>query len=80
MNSFHPLTRTDEKPFYSKNLQNMPREPFDTPWWYRTNFTLPASEQGKQVTITFKGINYKANIFVNGVQIADSDSVQGAFR
>ncbi|MEO8575178.1 MAG: sugar-binding domain-containing protein [Gemmatimonadales bacterium] len=54
--------------------------PFAQPWWYRTSFRVPAAMQGKRITLHFDGINYRANIWLNGHRIADSNSVAGAFR
>lgn len=54
--------------------------PFAVPWWYRTDFRLPDEFHGKRVTLHFDGINYRANIWLNGKRIADSSEVAGAFR
>ncbi len=62
------------------NLPMPPESPFRVPWWYRTEFQAPAEYQGKQVWLNFDGINYRANIWMNGRQIADSKTVAGAFR
>ena len=45
--------------------------PFIVPWWYRKEFTLPADLKGKTVWLHFGGINYRANIWLNGKQIGD---------
>lgn len=57
-----------------------PQSPFAVPWWYRTTFRVPASMRGKRVTLGFDGINYRANIWLNGHRIADSTSVAGTYR
>ncbi len=65
------------------NFSNIPMQqdsPFIAPWWYRKEFVLPASFKGKSVWLTFGGINYRANIWLNGKQIAKSDDVAGAWR
>jgi exo-1,4-beta-D-glucosaminidase len=54
--------------------------PFLVPWWFRKEFVIPASFQGKTVWLNFGGINYRANIWLNGKQIAKSDDVAGAWR
>jgi exo-1,4-beta-D-glucosaminidase len=54
--------------------------PYAVPWWYRTEFTLPASFRGKTLWLDFRGINYRANIWLNGKQIAGEDQVRGTFR
>ena len=65
------------------NFSNIPMQqdsPFMVPWWYRKVFTLPESYKGKTIWLDFGGINYRANIFLNGKQIAKKDDVAGAWR
>ncbi len=54
--------------------------PFMVPWWYRKAFVLPASYKGKTIWLDFGGINYRANIWLNGKQIANKKDVAGAWR
>jgi exo-1,4-beta-D-glucosaminidase len=54
--------------------------PFIVPWWFRKEFTIPKSFGGKTIWLKFNGINYRANIWLNGKQIARSDDVAGAWR
>jgi exo-1,4-beta-D-glucosaminidase len=54
--------------------------PYAPSWWYRTEFSLPQDYAGKTVWLNFKGINYKANLYLNGKQIADASHVIGAWR
>jgi exo-1,4-beta-D-glucosaminidase len=54
--------------------------PFSMSWWYRKEFALPTSYKGKTIWLNFGGINYRANIFLNGKQIAKSDDIAGAWR
>jgi exo-1,4-beta-D-glucosaminidase len=54
--------------------------PFKPSWWYRTEFDLPASHEGRSLALHFDGINYRANIWVNGQQVAKADEVVGVFR
>jgi exo-1,4-beta-D-glucosaminidase len=62
--------------------EDMPKDsPFRVSWWYRTEFTLPADAwQGKKAWLNFRGINYRANIWLNGHEIAAGENVAGAFR
>ncbi len=47
-------------------------------WWYRTTFTAPA---GRVVySLIFKGINYRADIWVNGHKVADRSQVVGMYN
>ncbi len=65
------------------NFSGIPMQqdsPFIVPWWYRKEFVLPASFKGKSIWLNFGGINYRANIWLNGKQIATSDDVAGAWR
>jgi exo-1,4-beta-D-glucosaminidase len=61
--------------------QPMPQDsPFIVPWWYRKSFEIPAADKGKILWLRFGGINYRANIWLNGKQIANSNDVAGAWR
>jgi len=61
-------------------LPMAPDSPYAVPWWYRREFTLPKQYAGKTVWLNFRGINYRANIWLNGKQLADSNQVAGAWR
>jgi exo-1,4-beta-D-glucosaminidase len=54
--------------------------PFKCAWWYRTQFQVPANEKGKKLWLHFDGINYRANIWLNGQLIAGPDRIAGAWR
>jgi exo-1,4-beta-D-glucosaminidase len=62
------------------NLPMPPASPFRQSWWYRTEFKLPPEYSGKTVWLGFEGINYRANVWVNGVQIASSENLAGTWR
>jgi exo-1,4-beta-D-glucosaminidase len=62
------------------NIPMAPDSPYAVSWWYRRQFAIPASYKGKTVWLKFDGINYNANIWLNGKQIAKSDQVAGAWR
>src|SRR5690349_7725322 len=65
------------------NFSNIPMpqdSPFIVPWWYRKEFSLPAGFKGKSIWLNFAGINYRANIWLNGKQITKSDDAAGAWR
>src|SRR5271165_2168874 len=64
------------------NLPMPPDSPYAISWWYRKEFTLPNVNEfaGKTVWLNLRGINYRANIFLNGKQIATSKDVAGAWR
>src|SRR5271166_6191499 len=66
-----------------ENFSNLPM-PADSPyrcgWWYRKQFDVPAVEAGGRLSLQFDGINYSAEIWVNGIRIADQSQVRGAYR
>jgi exo-1,4-beta-D-glucosaminidase len=52
------------------NLDMPSDSPFRVSWWFRTTFTVPAAARGGRVSLQFDGINYRANIWLNGKPIA----------
>ncbi len=65
------------------NFSNLPMpedSPFRVSWWYRKEFPLPASYQGKNIWLHFAGINFRANVWLNGRQVATSEQIAGTFR
>jgi exo-1,4-beta-D-glucosaminidase len=61
-------------------LQDMPKDsPFRCSWWFRTEFTVPADFERKTQWLNFLGINYRANIWINGKKLADEKDVAGTF-
>jgi exo-1,4-beta-D-glucosaminidase len=66
-----------------QNFSNLPM-PADSPyhcgWWYRTEFGRPATAGQERFWLRFGGINYRAEIWVNGHKIADFKTVAGAYR
>jgi Beta-galactosidase/beta-glucuronidase len=53
--------------------------PWKKPYWYRATFNVPASDQGRCFQLIFKGINYRAAVWLNGKQITDSTQMAGMF-
>ena len=70
----------DFDPFYGRNFEKLADPRLDKPWWFRKTFKLPESENGKNVVLKLHGINYKANVWLNGVLVADSSRIIGPFR
>ncbi|MCP5061232.1 MAG: glycoside hydrolase family 2 [Ignavibacteriae bacterium] len=69
-----------KEPYFGTNLIDIPTEQFKSPWWYRTEFDLTSDQVNSTVLISFEGINYKANIWLNGTIISDAENVNGAYR
>src|SRR6266568_5257414 len=62
------------------NIPMTPDSPYAVSWWYRKQFAVPAAFKSKTVWLKFNGINYRANVWLNGKQIAKDDDVAGAWR
>lgn len=54
--------------------------PWSKPYWYRTEFAVPAQFTEKTIWLNFAGINYRADVWLNGHQIADAKQMVGMFR
>lgn len=50
---------------------------FNSDFWYRDSFSLPESFKGRTLILDFNGINWKADIFLNGQFVGRID---GAFN
>jgi exo-1,4-beta-D-glucosaminidase len=60
---------------------DMPQDsPFRHSWWYRAEFALPKVARGQHLWLHFDGINYRANVWLNGRQLAKSDALVGMWR
>ena len=46
---------------------------FYSDFWYRTSFHFPAAKPGKQQWLNFDGIDWKAEVFLNGASIGRID-------
>lgn len=67
-------------PLFGQNLSKIQGPRFDKHWWFRKEFTLPETEGGKTVVLNLHGINYRADIWFNGIKIATQKEVVGPFR
>jgi exo-1,4-beta-D-glucosaminidase len=68
-----------EKTFFA-NVDMPVGSPFACSWWYRKEFTAPADGAGKTDWLHFNGINYRANVWLNGQKVADAKDVAGTYR
>ena len=66
--------------FVGTNYKNIDKEQFNEPWWYRTSFDIPALKDGQRLELAFDGISYRADVWLNGTQIASADELYGPFR
>jgi hypothetical protein len=54
--------------------------PWRNAYWFRNEFAVPKSFDGKNLWLTFSEINYKAQIWLNGKLIADTTEIKGMER
>ncbi|MBY5958495.1 hypothetical protein KUV50_10150 [Membranicola marinus] len=67
-------------PYFGENLKAIPTDQFKVPWWYTTTFSIEEDLSGLYGMLYFDGINYKANVWLNGNLIADSGLIDGAYK
>ena len=62
--------------YFGMNLAT-PGDLWKQDWWYRTGFIAPS---GRDVyTLIFKGINYRADIWLNGHKVANRATIVGMY-
>ena len=54
--------------------------PWQKPYWFRNSFELPESYAGKTVWLNLDGINYRAEVWLNGKRVAGKDELAGMFQ
>lgn len=64
------------EPLYGENMRAIPESLNRTSYWYRTTLQVPASARGRRTTLHFGGVNYSAEIWLNGKQVG---TMKGAF-
>jgi hypothetical protein len=63
-------------PLFGLNNLSIPDTLCRTDWWYRTVLPMPAESVNKRLKLLLNGINYKAEVWLNGAQIGN---ITGAF-
>ncbi|HLZ88714.1 MAG TPA: glycoside hydrolase family 2 TIM barrel-domain containing protein, partial [Puia sp.] len=73
---------TFNREYHLEQYSYLPGEPnpWKKPYWYRTTFSVPATDRGRHFQLVFKGINYRAEVWVNGRLLADSAKMVGMFE
>ncbi len=76
------LVQNGEYPdlFFSNQMAQVDRSRFAVPWWYRTEFTLPADPRKTSTVLHLDGLNYRAEVWVNGSRVIDASEAVGTFR
>jgi mannosylglycoprotein endo-beta-mannosidase len=64
------------EPLYGENMGAIPERLNKASYWYRANFAVPVADKGRHTWLHFGGINYSAEVWVNGHQVG---TMLGAF-
>ena len=64
------------EPLYGENMRAIPESLNKTSYWYRAALEIPSAYKRRLVWLDFAGINYSAEIWVNG---QSAGSMRGAF-
>lgn len=65
--------------YVGKNLlTEVPQDLYRQDWWYRTTFTAPAGLTTYR--LNFPGINYRADVWLNGQLVADARRMVGMYN
>jgi exo-1,4-beta-D-glucosaminidase len=78
MKSFPGVSLGGEEPFSNRDVPT--DSPYRCSFWFRTEFPSPVRLANRAAWLHFLGINYRANIWLNGKEIADRAEVVGAYR
>lgn len=64
--------------YYGRNLlETVPQDLWRQDWWYRTTFTAPTGYGSQR--LRFPGINYRAQIWLNGHLVAGDREIVGMY-
>jgi beta-galactosidase/beta-glucuronidase len=63
-------------PTYGLNNMAIPESLSRQDYWYRTRFDTPPNLDGRRFTLTFNGVNYSAEVWLNGTRLGH---IKGAF-
>ena len=63
--------------YYGMNLTS-PGDLWKKDWWYRTTFSVPTRREN--YSLILKGINYRADVWLNGQKVADKSQVVGMYN
>ncbi|MDR1369095.1 MAG: glycoside hydrolase family 2 [Dysgonamonadaceae bacterium] len=63
-------------PYFGLNNLFIPDTLSRMDWWYRKSFALSGLDRDKKIHLIFEGINYRAEVFLNGKKLGN---IKGAF-
>lgn len=63
----------EKDPNFGDNIYKVDKKKYDRNFWYRAEFNAPANFTKQKIWLNFKGINRKAEIYLNGKKIGGLD-------
>ncbi|RYZ96678.1 MAG: beta-mannosidase, partial [Sphingobacteriaceae bacterium] len=63
----------EKDPNWGDNIYKVDKSKYDRNFWYRTEFAIPADFTKEKTFLNFKGINRKADVYVNGKKVGSLD-------
>lgn len=69
-----------EDPYFGINMQKVGYDQFKQAWWFHNNFTIDKKDLNKHISLRFNGINYRADLWVNGKKVVGKDKFAGTFK
>ncbi|MGN8070137.1 discoidin domain-containing protein [Mucilaginibacter sp. 22184] len=63
----------EKDPNFGDNIYKVDKAKYDRSFWYRTEFGIPPSYTKKTIWLNFKGVNRKADIYLNGTLLGSLD-------
>jgi hypothetical protein len=63
----------EKDPNFGDNIYKVDKAKYDRNFWYRTEFAVPVGFTKEKTWLNFKGINRKADIYLNGNRIGSLD-------
>ncbi|MEJ2614474.1 MAG: hypothetical protein P8Z35_05925 [Ignavibacteriaceae bacterium] len=68
-----------KNPYFGSNLDKIPVEQFQHPWWYRKEFSINETGRNINYKLTLEGVNYKADLWLNGRKVEGKNKIEGPF-
>ncbi|HEY8964848.1 MAG TPA: sugar-binding domain-containing protein, partial [Candidatus Methylacidiphilales bacterium] len=59
----------EKNPDFGDNVERVDHAKYNRDFWYRAEFAVPASFQGRAIWLNFAGINKSGDIYLNGTKL-----------
>jgi hypothetical protein len=63
----------EKDPNFGDNIYKVDKAKYDRNFWYRTEFNIPADFSKGKIWLNFRGVNRKADIYLNGIMLGTLD-------